>query len=326
MQVFGSNELMEDVIKKDLCIGCGACVDLCPYFKTYKGKTTMTFNCAIAKGRCHASCPKTELDMTELSKLIRGKPYNENPIGFYEEIFSSKAGKKMEKAKFQAGGTVSSLIAYALKTGVIDSAVLTGMEELVPAPRLVTKVEEATLFSTSKYSASPTIAAVNKGAQDGFKKIGVVGTPCQMTAIAKMSINSLGRDDFFDPVALKIGLFCTWALDTKRLISFLSNKLDVTKITGMDIPPPPAEVFVIETVSETINIPLREIRPLVPNSCLFCPDMTSEWADISVGVLEGNPNLNTLIVRTDFGKKLVDGAAKDGFLDLSDMQIGRAHV
>ena len=28
-QVFGSNELMEDVHKRDLCIGCGACVPTC---------------------------------------------------------------------------------------------------------------------------------------------------------------------------------------------------------------------------------------------------------------------------------------------------------
>ena len=33
MQVYGPCELIEDVLKKELCVGCGACVDLCPYFK-----------------------------------------------------------------------------------------------------------------------------------------------------------------------------------------------------------------------------------------------------------------------------------------------------
>ncbi len=33
MQVFGPNELVEDVLKRDFCVGCGACVNLCPYFK-----------------------------------------------------------------------------------------------------------------------------------------------------------------------------------------------------------------------------------------------------------------------------------------------------
>ena len=41
MHVFGSSELIEDVLNKDLCIWCGACVELCPYFKNYKGKSPL---------------------------------------------------------------------------------------------------------------------------------------------------------------------------------------------------------------------------------------------------------------------------------------------
>jgi len=37
VQVLGSKELVEDVFDKDLCIGCGACIDLCPYLKNHKG-------------------------------------------------------------------------------------------------------------------------------------------------------------------------------------------------------------------------------------------------------------------------------------------------
>lgn len=49
MQIFGPSELLEDVHKEDLCIGCGACVNLCPYFKNYRGKTAMLFPCARKK-------------------------------------------------------------------------------------------------------------------------------------------------------------------------------------------------------------------------------------------------------------------------------------
>ena len=63
MQLFGSNELIEDVHKRNLCIGCGACVDLCPYFKNYKGKTSQLFPCTLEQGRCYAYCPKAEVDI-----------------------------------------------------------------------------------------------------------------------------------------------------------------------------------------------------------------------------------------------------------------------
>ena len=60
MHVFGSSELIEDVLNKDLCIGCGACVELCPYFKNHKGKTAMLFGCTLSQGRCFAFCPKAK--------------------------------------------------------------------------------------------------------------------------------------------------------------------------------------------------------------------------------------------------------------------------
>ena len=47
--------------------------------------------------------------------------------------------------------------------------------------------------------------------------------------------------------------------------------------------------------------------------------MTSEFADISVGVLEGRPDMNTLIIRTKRGKAIVDEAVREGFLVVEDM-------
>lgn len=319
MQVYGSNELMEDVVKKDLCIGCGACVDLCPYFKTHKGKTAMIFPCTVSKGRCHAFCPKAESNLSELSAAVYGKPYDGSPLGHHEKVLVARAGDKMARGTFQAGGTVSALMTHAFKTGMVDAAVLTGRKGLIPTAELVIEADGISAFAASKYMAAPTLSAVNQGVKKGFKKIGVVGTPCQMTALAQMSTNPLEQDDFSDPVALKIGLFCTWALDTKKLTAFLKNRLDVSKIKGMDIPPPPAEIFVVDMGAETIEIPLNDIRPLVPNTCLVCPDMTSEWADVSVGVLEGAPTFNTLIIRTQTGKELVEKAVAQGYLEIREI-------
>lgn len=319
MQIFGPNELLEDVHKRDLCIGCGACVNLCPYFKNYRGKTAMLFPCTLSEGRCYTSCPKAELDMDELSSLFFKKPYDGSPLGNYRDVFVAHAGKGMTDGTFQAGGTVSALMAFALKTGMIDAAVLTDHKDMIPVPRLVTNPEEVTKCATSKYMAAPTLAGLNQGVQEGYRHLGVVGTPCQVMAVAKMRSNLLKKETFVDTVALVVGLFCTWALDTRELLAFLSKKVDISRIRKTDIPPPPAEVFIVDTGDEIIEIPLEEIRPLVPNACHVCPDMTSEWADISVGVLEGAPDRNTLIVRTEKGERLVQEATEAGYLILDKM-------
>ena len=319
MRVFGPNELVEDVLKRDFCIGCGACVNLCPYFKSYKGKTAMLFACTLTQGQCFAYCPKVEIDLDEISSKLMGVPYDGSPLGSFEQVVAARAGTQMKSGPFQAGGTVSALVSFALQTGRIDAAVLTDREGLTPVPRLVTEPSEVGKYATSKFTAAPTLAALNQGRRDGCSRMGVVGTPCQVTAVAQMRLNPLNKEGFRDAVGLVVGLFCTWAVDTRKLTALLSERLDARGIHKMDMPPPPSEIMVFDTGQGKVEIPLDEIRPLVPAGCQICPDMTSEWADVSVGVMEGRPEWNTLIVRTEKGRELVEEARKAGFLETEAM-------
>jgi coenzyme F420 hydrogenase subunit beta len=313
-QIFGSRELLEAVFKKDLCIGCGACVELCPYFKTYKGKTAMLFPCTLSRGQCFAFCPKAEVDLDFLATRFWKAPYEGTPLGKYRKVLMTRAGKKMQKAAFQAGGTVSALMTLALKEGLIDAAALTDRDDMVAVPRLITRAEDVSRCAGSKFMAAPTLSVVNQGVIQGYKRMGVVGTPCQLTAVAQMKTNPLNREGYKDSVILTVGLFCTWAVDTRKLLHLLTECIGDACIQGMDMPPPPSEIMVVDTADGRVEIPLERIRTLVPKGCHVCPDMTSEWGDVSVGVLEGKPDWNTLIIRTQTGDQLVKDACNQGYL------------
>ena len=319
MHVLGSNELIEDVFNRDLCIGCGACVNLCPYFKTHRGKTARLFPCDLSQGRCHAYCPKAEVDLDELSRHVWNVSYDGSPLGNYRQILAARAGANMPPSAFQAGGSVSALIALALKNGMIDAAALTGRQGLTPVPRLVTDWQEVSKYAGSKFMAAPTLAAVNEAIQESYTRLGVVATPCQLTALAQMRTNPLAREDFSDPVALTVGLFCNWSLDARQLPALLSEKLDIAAIRGMDIPPPPAGIMALETDNGRVEIPLSEIKPVIPETCFICPDMTSEFSDVSVGMFEGQPGWNTLVIRSKVGAGLVTSACDEGYLETKDM-------
>jgi coenzyme F420 hydrogenase subunit beta len=319
MKVFGPTELLEDVLDKDLCIGCGACINLCPYFRSYRGKTTMLFPCTLQEGRCWAYCPKVNVDLNELSKRFFGRAYDENPLGFHRSIRISKAGGHIANASFQAGGTVSALISFALSKGYVNAAVLTDRDGLRPIPRIALSPKDVLACSSSKYTAAPTLSALNQAIREGYDHIGIVGTPCQTLAIAKMRSNPMGDEDFFDPINLVVGLFCTWAVDFRAFEAFISERIDMDTITKIDIPPPPAEIMEVYIGTGKIEIPLDVIRKLVPKGCNYCMDMTAEFSDISVGVLEGRPDMNTIIIRTERGEKIVDKAQKEGFLILDDI-------
>ena len=319
MHVLGSNELVEDVFNRDLCIGCGACVNLCPYYKNHRGKTARLFPCDLSQGHCHAYCPKAEVNLDELSRRIWDVPYDGSPLGNCGTILAARAGAKMRPSAFQAGGTVSALITLALKNGMIDAAALTDRQGLNPVPCLVTDWQEVTKYARSKFMAAPTLAAVNAAILEGYIRLGVVATPCQLTAVAQMRSNPMARENFADPVALTIGLFCNWSLDTRQLSALLAEKLDIAAIRGMDIPPPPAGIMALETDNGRVEIPLSEIKPIIPETCFICPDMTAEFSDVSVGMFEGHPGWNTLVIRSKPGARLVTSACDEGYLETKDL-------
>jgi coenzyme F420 hydrogenase subunit beta len=293
-------------------------VDICPYFKNYKGKTAQLFPCTLEQGRCYAYCPKAEVDLNALCQTLQGAPYAGSPLGDFTQVLAARATGKLQKGPFQAGGTVTALITFALKTAMIDAAALTDHKDLIPIPRLVTHSQEVTRCASSKFMAAPTLSSVNMAVRQGYRSIGVVGTPCQMVAAAQMRVNPLEKDTHRIPLALTVGLFCNWALDTRHLIDVLSEKLNISGITRMDIPPPPANTLVLDSEDGRMEISLSEIKPLIPHTCFICLDMTAELADVSVGMFEGRPGWNTVIVRSEKGSELIEQARRQAFIETAN--------
>ena len=324
----GQEELKQYVLDARLCTGCGACIDLCPYYRSHRGKTAVLFPCVVDEGRCFAYCPKVEVDLDMVSRRLFGKPYDGDPLGSYQSISTARAGDRLKNMIPQAGGAVSALMYFALEKGYVNGAVLTDRRGLLPVPRFVATPEDVLACAESKYAAAPTLSAVNQAVGDGHRNIGFVGTPCQVLAAALMRLNPLRVDDFADPFGLVIGLFCTWAIDFRLFEPFLTERIGIERIRKIDIPPPPSEIM--EIFSDTgakLELSLNEIRELVPNGCSYCIDMTSEFSDLSVGVMEGRPDMNTLIIRTDRGRRIVEEAAQEEYLTLSALpEENREHL
>jgi len=306
--MLGPTELSHRIIDQDLCTLCGACADLCPYIKSHEGKIARLFSCDRTSGRCYAACPKTDLN----------ENFHESALGDYRAIYMSKRGSKVSGKKFQNGGTVSALIMAALEKGVIDGAVLTGQKGILPDPRIVTTARDVLECASSKYIAAPTVACLNRASKEEYKSLAIVGTPCQIRAVANLSSNPLEMANFKDPTGLTIGVFCTWALEAEGFLSYLKHhEIDPSSILTMEIPPPPAENAILFLKEQEKKIPLEDLRKLVLKGCSVCPDMTALFCDLSVGALEENPEFNTLIVRTLRGEALVNQAVEEGFLEIS---------
>jgi coenzyme F420 hydrogenase subunit beta len=310
-EIHGLNELFSRVLDKGLCAGCGACVGGCPYLTSFKGKTVMLHSCSLEHGRCFAYCPMTFFDPDEVSRAVFRVPRDRGALGCVLDVIASRAVDDKIASKGQGGGTVSALLATAFEEDLIDAAVLTSTlpGESYPRGVVATSVSEVLACTGSKYVGAHSLAALRDALNSGYERIGVVGLPCQVRSVRKMALYDIQKENLDERIGPVIGLFCNWAFSSREFNSFLSQRFDLEHVEGFDIPPPPANVIEIDTRDGRSSISLDEVRPLIQAACQNCEDMTSEFADLSVGMYEGKDGWNTLITRTEAGRNLVERAA-----------------
>lgn len=316
-KIQGLKELRRLVLDRGLCSGCGACVGGCPYLTAFRGKTLVLDDCSVEQGRCFASCPILFLDSSEIYQDLFGDSRPVAGLGTYQSVMASRARDHDLVTAAQGGGTVSAVMAHCLEKGLIDCAILTGTspEEGYPAGVIAETPTEVHACAGSKYVGAHSLAALRRAIHEGKQAIGVVGLPCQVMAVRKMTHFDLKQEHLRSRTKLVVGLFCNWAFSAREFIGFLAQRLPGKIIKKIHIPPPPANCLELETSSGIESVPLDEVRPLIQESCGHCQDMTSELADISVGMFEGRPGWNTLIVRTDRGREIIDLMVEQGILE-----------
>lgn len=317
----GQERLIAQVIDRGICVRCGACVGLCPYFGYFDGKVVVLDRCNADTWRCLQVCPRADYEGTSEVVASHGAT-DSGQIGTFRKIFMARAAAEKQRTKGQYGGVVTTLITYALKEGYIESAVLTGTDEHGSAGGiLVRKESEVTACAGSRYSGAGGLSALNRAIEAGESNIGVVGLPCQMEALDRFRLMKPDGEERFLRVSVRIGLFCTWALDYRQLKAFFKRAGVEGLIRKYDVPPPPAERFVIEEETEIREFALSDIKPLVQKGCAFCRDMTAERADISVGAAEGFEGWNTVIVRTAIGDALARKAVEEYCLEIKELPV-----
>ena len=304
----GADELQMEVQKADLCTGCGMCVGLCPYIKEMDEKVAIIERCGRSDGRCYRFCPRTATDIDTLDEMIFGAKRADPVLGSYRSLSMAKTEDAAVHAAGQYGGVVSALVILALEQGLIDAALLTTYSErkaVLPRPAIARTRDEVLACSGSKYTAAPTLSELNELLTTG-EKIGVVGRPCQVTAIRKMQL----YDDRPEAknIRLVIGLFCLWALEYRPYAAYLSDQVDMKKIEKIDIPK--NDDFIVYTNGDIARVPIDKIKSFVRSSCDVCFDVTAELADVSVGSTEWKDDWNTVLVRSKLGGKLVEDAEK----------------
>ncbi len=314
MIVGGVEDLKNAVLSKNLCVACGACANLCPYIDMVEGKAIVFESCGLRNGKCFAFCPRTYLDVASLDYAIFNTHRTDHVLGVSKMIITGRAKNPEIRAVSQYGGVVSALLSYALEIGEIDSAVLVKSENGIdPQPVIVRKRAEVMACARSKYLVCPTVSMLVEAIKHEKGNIGFVGTPCQVEAVRKMQSSELKLEA--SRIKFIVGLFCTWALHPLASES-IKEKVKGRKILKLDVPPPPANIFIIQTQDGKLEVPLEDLRKFIMPSCNACFDMTNEFADLSVGTVEGDEGWNMIIIRTNVGERIFQKAMEGNVLEI----------
>jgi coenzyme F420 hydrogenase subunit beta len=312
----GLKALEEKVFSQGLCAVCGACLSLCPYLRSWKGRVVKLDDCNLEEGRCFAYCPRTEIDLDEVYQGIFRKNYEEIEVGPFRKIMMARAKDPLFTKRAQTGGVVSTLVDFALREKMIQAGILTPRDgDLLPQGRIIKGRREILSCAGSSYVSGPTLEALNRGPWKEEERIGIVGLPCQVLALAKMRTSKLERKTPIDRVALVIGLFCTWALDYKPFMAFLCERVGGHSIKKLNITPPPGRILEVTAGNKLYRIPVDDIRSFIRPSCRVCLDMTAELSDLSIGTVEGKEGWNTVIIRTAIGEDLLKQAKGAGLIE-----------
>ena len=311
-----SKELIKEVKDGGLCITCGGCAGGCPYWVAYKGRIVQMDNCLLSDGQCYQYCPRTFTDLEAISQKVFGEPFSEAEFGRVREIFLARSTDPDIRKKGQDGGCVTTLLSLALAEGIIDAALETRMNaDRVPYGFLARTKQDLLECAGVSYEPSPILATLNSVPQESGEKLAVVGLPCHVASVGKMKTLPPKHRMNIDNVKLVIGLFCGWEL-SNDFHKFLKERFDLSKVTKFDIPHHPAHSFDVYMDSQKISIDLDEIGQYINEACSYCWDMTSEFADISVG--SGRAKFrgwNTVVIRSKAGAELMEIARKKGALE-----------
>lgn len=322
----GLEALKYEVLGTPICTACGACVGFCPYIISVRDRVAGLEGCRKEDGRCYRFCPRSasgagegDVDDRDSCRGFAGDVRYAGPMGHMERTGRGRAASPAQAG--QHGGVVSALVTQALRDGLIDAAVLTVSADGLPETVVVTDEAQVRAAAGSKFAVAPTVRLVNEVMKLGSRRLGIVALPCQATALRKMSV----LDGAETPtIVFVVGLFCTWALGQEGWLSLLEGSVGDAGIRRVDIPPPPAEIMDVELDDgRRLTIPLADVRAVIRDGCRVCTDMTSENADVSVGLVEGLEGWNTVLVRTPVGAALLDRALASGMVETVPLEEER---
>ncbi len=324
----GFKDLKELIIESGLCSLCGSCGLLCeridyadfPLLKENMNCiTTIGAKTCGIQGCCFDNCPMTSFSKKDYERVFFGNIHSDPDLGSYRKILSGRSTSKEILKKAQNGGTVTSLLTYALSADLdrrkyAGAIVTKGGEGWQPKPFFISKQAQLYQCMGSIYSRHPLSRQIRNLLREKHNLI-FVGTGCQTTGIRKYQYNFLRNVPPEVARIFLIGLFCYENFPYQQFKDAIQekSKLSIGNISKMDIKK--GKLIIYSKNGTILQYPIKDFNSLVSEACKICTNFTAELADISVGAIGSEEGWNTIIIRTEEGIELIERLENNNILE-----------
>lgn len=311
-------DLATKIIDTGECTVCGACITACPdsHIKLIENKPKRpkrTVDC-VGCYTCYDACYMLRHNLIkDIESNIMGWGKKES-IGLCRRAVIARTKDTGLVKTCQDGGIVTTLLLYALDSGIIDGALVVGRDNWAPVACVAKTRDEIMLAAGTKYGVVPVLKELRAAVVDhGLSRICVVGSPCHIQSVRYLKHKGL---PLASSVKLTVGLFCRENYEYTCLVQKVRAKgMDMQRADKLDM----SDEFNIYAGGKKLSLPVTEVKSCVPRHCLVCQDFAAELADIAVGSVGSPEGWSTVIIRTEEGEEVFDGVVGRGLVESKDI-------
>lgn len=314
--------LIENIKKEKLCIGCGLCESCFPRAVNVNlsndGKYQIEVNEKILSERYEEFleiCP------------VYNKEFSHKIWGEYKNAYFCYSNDTQTRYLGSSGGTITSVLIYLLENNIVDVVIQIGKDVNNPIENkyyLSFNKNDVLSHCGSRYAPAKLlpdfVEILNK-----YDRVAVVGKPCDLRAVNNYLCI---HPEYKKKVIYKISFFCGGIPSlnaVKKLLSkFNVSENNLTNLTYRGNGWPGYTLIETKSGDEyqmTYNQSWGEILGRdIHKLCKFCPDGLGECADISCGdawysTSNGYPDFeerdgrNIVLIRNSRGQELIETMA-----------------
>jgi coenzyme F420 hydrogenase subunit beta len=325
-----------EVAQWRLCLGCGVCFSVCPEHKiqlvdvedegirpivqsgTCGGCTT-----------CLTACPGITMSLPPERKTASAAPERSSQKwGTVIEVWEGYASDPQIRFRGSSGGLCTALSIFCLERGLAGGVLHIGSEPNRPWMNCTyhsVNREELITRTGSRYAPASPANGLQHIENSADRSV-FIGKPCD---VAGLKMAQAFRPELAHKTALSIGFFCAGTPSTRGTLDFLEQYRvkpeDIAELRyrGMGWPGA-ARISFKDIRRQPIEVPYSQswgfIQKYRPFRCYLCPDLTAEFADISVGdpwyreAGEDEPGRSLILIRTERGREIFRQAIQEGYI------------